>query len=126
MAKVTGPLFSFNASGSLGKAIVYSNWRGVAYVRELVIPGFSRTFQQGKIRDLIKDASQGWLTGDTDGTTTIDATYKAVYDAAALGRPLSGFNMFIRDCVGKNYDGSVSPYYDETIVYPTTPGDSTP
>lgn len=122
MAKVKGPLFSFNASGSLGKAIVYSAWRGVAYVRELVIPGYSRTVGQGKLRDIIKDASHAWQTGATVGAVVIDSSYKTAYNDAAMGRAMSGFNMFIRDCVAKN-NGIA---YDGSLEAPTEPGDITP
>ena len=50
MAKVTGPLFSMTASGSLGKAIVYSIWKGVQYVREHVTPTNKKTDHQGDVR----------------------------------------------------------------------------
>lgn len=38
MAKVTGPLMSLSASGKLASTIVFSIWKGTAYVRQLVIP----------------------------------------------------------------------------------------
>lgn len=50
MAKVTGPLFSMSASGSIGKAITFSIWKGIAYVRELVIPLNKKTEDQGDNR----------------------------------------------------------------------------
>lgn len=50
MAKVTGPLFSMSASGSIGKAIVFSAWKGVQYVREHVIPTNKMTEDQGNVR----------------------------------------------------------------------------
>lgn len=38
MAKTTGPLFSLTASGKLASTIVYAIWKGIPYVRQLVIP----------------------------------------------------------------------------------------
>jgi hypothetical protein len=113
-----------SASGSVGKSIVFSIWKGKAYVRSLVIPQNPNSFKQQAIRNLITLATQAWSTGATVGAVTIGVTYKAAYDAAASGRAFSGFNMFIRDCVGKNYDATTSPYFDGTLVAPTEPGDN--
>ena len=38
MAKVTGPLLSFDASGSIGNNATYSKWKGRNYTRLRVIP----------------------------------------------------------------------------------------
>jgi hypothetical protein len=38
MAKTTGPLFSLEASGTVGKTVTYSHWKGRPYVRRRVIP----------------------------------------------------------------------------------------
>jgi hypothetical protein len=38
MAKTTGPLFSLEASGTVGNTVVYSQWKGVNYVRRRVVP----------------------------------------------------------------------------------------
>jgi len=121
-AKVTGPLFSLDARNSVGKAITYSSWRGVNYVRGRVVPHNPKSTDQTAIRDLISDASQAWKNEDTVGTVEIDTTYKEAYDTAASGQPMSGFNLFIRDCVGKNSGSS----YDGSLVAPETPGDNTP
>lgn len=50
MAKVTGPLFSMGARGKLGKAIVYSAWKGINVVREYLIPANPQTGPQGDRR----------------------------------------------------------------------------
>ena len=50
MAKVTGPLFSMSASGTLGKALVFAGWKGVNYVREHVIPLNPQSANQGDVR----------------------------------------------------------------------------
>lgn len=117
MAKVTGPLFSLDARNSVGKAITYSYWRGINYVRSRVVPHNPQSADQTAIRNLITDASVLWKSE----SSPIDSAFKAAYDTAASGQPYSGFNLFIKDAVGKN-DGSA---YTGTFVCPTEPGDNT-
>jgi hypothetical protein len=116
MAKVTGPLFSLDARNAIGKAIVYSYWRGVNYVRARVIPKNPNSEDQQAVRSLITDASQAWYNEDSP----IDTAYKAAYGVYAEGQPFSGFNAFIKDCFGKNG----GKYYDGSLDIPTEPGDN--
>lgn len=53
MAKVTGPLFSIGARGKLGKAIVYSAWKGINVVREYLKPANPQTGDQGDRRVML-------------------------------------------------------------------------
>lgn len=53
MAKVTGPLFSMGARGALGKAIVYSAWKGINVVREYLIPANPQSGNQGDRRVML-------------------------------------------------------------------------
>jgi len=126
MAKVTGPLFSLTASGSVGKTITFSIWKGIAYVRQLVIPTYTNTFKQSAVRTLMTDATEAWRANSVITPTTIDATYKAAFDAAAAGTAMSGFNLYVQACMSKNYDATTSPYYDGTLVLPTDPTDILP
>lgn len=50
MAKVTGPLMSMSASGKIGDAIVFSIWKGQAYVRQWLIPANPQSAGQGDTR----------------------------------------------------------------------------
>jgi hypothetical protein len=122
MAKVVGPLMSVDASGKFGNAMVFSKWRGLNTVRQFVIPAYSRSNEQGNVRDLLKDASQAWSTGATIGLVTVDAAYKLAYNTLAEGRTQTGFNLFMRDCMAKN--GAEA--YDGSLELPTEPGDQTP
>lgn len=122
MAKVTGPLLSLDASGSVASTITFSRWKGINYVRQRVIPTYSNTADQVAIRDLITDASVAWKTGATVGAVTLDATYKLAFATAASGSAMSGFNLFIKVAVAKNEGSS----YDGTLVAPTGPTDVTP
>ena len=120
MAKVSGPLFSLDARGQVGKAVVFSFWKGVNYVRQHVVPNNPKTADQVNIRQLITDATTAWKNGDTIGAIAIDAAYKTAYDAAASGMAMSGFNLFIKQVVALNYVGTPRTY-DLTLVIPAGP-----
>ncbi len=122
MAKVTSPLFSFDARGQVGKAIVFSYWKGINYVRQFVIPANPQSADQVAVRDLITDASVAWKLGSTVGAVNINSAYKLAYTTAAAGNAYSGFNLYIKDCVAKN----AGKDYDGSFAAPTTPGDQTP
>lgn len=46
MAKVTGPLMSLEASGTIGDALTFSRWVGRPYVRRYSVPGNPQTLIQ--------------------------------------------------------------------------------
>lgn len=46
MAKVTGPLMSLEASGTIGNALTFSRWVGRPYVRRYTVPGNPQTLIQ--------------------------------------------------------------------------------
>lgn len=120
MAKVRGPLHSDSASGKVAKAIVFSTWKGRPYVRQLVIPKNPMSDQQVDVRAVITDASVAWKTGATVGGTQINTAYKTAYNEAALPMLISGFDLFIKQCMALNYVGSPKAY-DGTLAIPTGP-----
>lgn len=119
MAKVTGPLMSMDASGTIGDALTFAKWKGRNYVRQYVIPTYSNTTLQAKVRDIVRDASLAWKAGSTVGGVAIDPAYKLAYNQAAVAYSVSGFNLFIKECMQKN-GGST---YDGSLEIPTEPGD---
>jgi len=123
MAKVTAPFLSLDASGTVAGTLTASKWKGINYMRQRVIPKNPKTFKQVAVRGVIADASLAWKTGATVGTVVISATYKAAFDLAVTGMAMSGFNLFLKNCVAINYDGTTSPYYDGTLVAPIDPTD---
>lgn len=56
MAKVSGPLFSMEASGSYGGAIVFAKWKGRQYSRQLVIPANPNSADQETARNRLRVA----------------------------------------------------------------------
>jgi len=111
---------SIDASGTFADTLTASKWKGINYIRQRVIPTYRNTTLQAAIRSLITDASQAWKMGGAFGAVTINSTYKTAYNTAASGQAMSGFDLYIKDCVGKNGGSS----YDGTFAAPTGPGDN--
>lgn len=87
MARVKGPLFSLDASGSLAKTVTYSKWKGRNYVRQHVIPQNPQSTSQTNVRvawDLLVVSWQARIAGD-----------KTVWNAFAVQFEMSGFNQYI-------------------------------
>jgi hypothetical protein len=117
MAKVTGPLLSLDASGTVASTMTFSRWKGINYVRQRVIPTYKRTTEQAAVRDIVKDASVAWKTSATVGAIPVNSAYKLAYANKASGTAMSGFNLFIKDCMDinlvdtagvKSYDGTLA------------------
>lgn len=75
MAKVTGPLFSMEASGAYAGSLVFGKWKGRPTVRQLVIPSNPNSAGQEAARNRIRvgGAIQHWVntslliaTGETE------------------------------------------------------------
>lgn len=116
MAKATGPLMSIDARGTVGKAVTFSNWKGKSVVKRHFVPHNPNSTGQGNMRALITAASEAWKNESTVGGIAVDSAYKASYIAAAQGTPVSGFNMFIRDCVALNFGAS----FDGSLTVPAS------
>jgi len=69
MARVTGPLMSLDASGTVGHTAVFSKWKGLNYVRLRVIPKNIRSADQQLTRGylgVIAKAAKAVLTAAKD------------------------------------------------------------
>lgn len=88
MAKLTGPLFSLEASGTIGEAVTYSNWKGRAYARARVVPNNPRSALQTGIRAMFAFIAAVW-----DGLSAPD---RATWDAAGEAAQYSGFNAYVK------------------------------
>lgn len=91
MTRVQGPLFSVTASGTIGDAIVFSNWKGLPYVRSRVIPDNPRTSIQQIQRTLLTSGVSTWQSGITE-----DSGSKTSWDHDASGTGMSGFNRYMK------------------------------
>ena len=87
MSKLTAPLLSFGARGSVAKTVVFSRWRGIPYARQYVVPGNPRTEAQQRTRNIFRSLNRLWLYAP--------ASITAAFDTYALGRQFVGRNAFI-------------------------------
>lgn len=112
MARVTGPLCSFDVRKKIGP-IVFSFWRGINYARRLVVPQNPQTTCQMVIRKVVTRGSQGWK----NGVTGIKATQQAQWNSYSAGSAESGIDRFMRAFIAENYS---TPCTMQTPVsYPT-------
>ena len=88
MVKVAGPAMSFDASGKLGGAIVFSKWKGRAYVRQLVTPANPKSVKQVSVRAMMKFLSQAW--------SSVSAADQATWQTIADTLVVSTFNAYVR------------------------------
>ncbi len=86
MALTKGPLFSLEASGTIGSAIVFSRWKGRSYARRHAIPANPKSVGQISVRAAMKFLSQRWV----DISTADQTTWEERADAANV----SPFNAF--------------------------------
>lgn len=91
-AIVTGPLFSLTASGQIAKALVYSTWKGRAYVREYVVGANPNTLAQRTRRAFLGFISKMWAN--------LSGTDQDSWVTGASAKNISPFNEF----VGQNMD----------------------
>lgn len=87
MVKVQAPALSLEASGSLAGALVFSKWKGRAYVRSLVKPANPRSGGQVGVRAMFKFLSQDW--------TNVSAGNQATWETRAEQQVISAFNAYM-------------------------------
>lgn len=131
MATVRTPLLSFDASGQLGKTLVFFPWKGLDCVRSYVIPANPNTAGQQAQRTLMANAVSDWHTiglDSDDGTawnrlaTTLaavmsgfNAFVSAHIDIALLpDSPEMGFDGAITDAGGGTFDATIEEGGDAT------------
>ncbi|GAG41729.1 unnamed protein product [marine sediment metagenome] len=88
MVKVYGPAMSLDASGTIGKAIVFSKWKGRHYIRERIVPANPRSGLQVGFRAMFKFLAENWAP--------LGAPDKASYETLADSMAISPFNAYIR------------------------------
>jgi hypothetical protein len=87
MATVKGPLFSLDASGAVGGAIVFSKWKGRNYLRRHAIPSNPKSTSQLSVRAMMQFLTQAW--------SLIGSGNQATWVAPAAITNVSPFNAFI-------------------------------
>jgi len=94
MAKTNGPLFSLDASGKFGGALVFSKWKGRPTVRQLVTPSNPHSADQETARNMVRSGGvaqrQTNLTAEVlNGETETDKA--RLIGAAPPGQAWNGY-----------------------------------
>jgi hypothetical protein len=91
VAKVKGPLLSLSASGQIGKAVVFGDWRGIKYARQHVTPANPQTTGQTLTRNT-------FAYGD-DQYKRMVTLAQSPWIASAIGKAFTARNSFIKQFV---------------------------
>lgn len=87
MVKVVGPMFSFDASGTLANAATFSKWKGRNYVRQRVVPSNPKSALQVSVRAMMRFLSQAWAS--------VSSTPRGSWEDRAEQSNVSPFNAFV-------------------------------
>lgn len=110
MVRVTGPCFSLDARKTMGKAITFSFWRGINYVRARVVPHNPQSDKQTAVRGVMTDGVSKWRFG------MISQSDKNFWNTYAKGLGESGFNRFMRSYIEDNYDSDAGEAVDPQVI----------
>jgi len=114
MAKVIGPLHSFEATGKVA-SMVFGVWKGVQWVRQHFIPQNPQTQKQINIRTALTLAVAEWQAQTP--------TEWGLWDAAVAGKPLSGYNYFMQRALEEYISQLTINATPTSVVYtPPYPG----
>ena len=113
MVKLTAPLFSLGASGTIGKAVTYSNWKGRAFARQRVIPHNPQSGGQVGARAMWAFITQNWAA-----LTTAE---KATWEARAGQTIISPFNAYT-SYNAKRFSTFNAPSQEDPAAEANTPG----
>lgn len=117
MVKLTAPMMSLAASGTLAKAVVFATWKGVPYARTRVIPSNPRTGLQVGMRAGVSAAPPFWNVG-------LNAAGRLLWNNAVGAEAISGYNLFCRvgqQNVRNNYGYRIDYADDDLSDTPAAP-----
>jgi len=89
MVRVSSPMMSLDASGTIGNAATFSKWKGRNYVRSRVIPHNPKTAGQIGVRAMFKFLAQNWKY--------IAPGTQDLWLPLAKALVISDFNAFVRN-----------------------------
>ncbi|MBA7521987.1 hypothetical protein ES705_14099 [subsurface metagenome] len=124
MAKLKGPLMSLGASGQLAKTLVYFPWKGLAVVREYVIPSNPKTALQLSQRGHLTNSVDLIHAAMADATNPLVSLDQVAYAAlaAAKGRIITWFNQAVKLCIDVSVAGPVPCIYSDMTFTTKTAG----
>lgn len=92
MARLTGPLMSLSASGTIAKTLTYGDWKGISYARTRVIPANPKTSSQSQTRDVFAFLQTYYKFAPTIA--------REPWIAAVTGIPMTEINLVLSKNVG--------------------------
>ena len=110
MAKVTGPLFSITARGQIGKALIYSRWKNIDYVKQYAVPTQPNTPAQLAVRDKIRQLANIWSHPDRPLIIPIFHDFWGL-NVMMHELTMTGYNHFIRTYFPEDLSTTVIMYY---------------
>lgn len=140
MAKVTGPLLSLDASGSVADTMTFSKWKGRNYVRQRVTPSNPKTADQLAVRSILgtlAKACKAVLTSYKDTLFVGSQFFQDARDNAPSGQSwiswlqkvdYAGFDARVTTYTGLS--GTIQGYYNTSalaiglVAYTDVAGDS--
>jgi len=118
MAKLKAPLMSLGASGQIGKAIVYFNWKGLDVAREYVTPANPQTDPQNTQRGYLTAAVAKLHAAQAAADVVWLATEQAAY--ALLGSleatPRTWFNTICKQWLDQKKAGKIPNIWRGTVI----------
>ncbi|MBA7527120.1 hypothetical protein ES705_19294 [subsurface metagenome] len=105
---------SLTASGTIGKAITFATWKGIAYARTRVIPANPNTNAQKEVRGVFSTLCEMWKR--------IPQPARIPWITAVKGRPLTARNLFIQ----KNVPALIDDANLDDLVMSVSSGASVP
>lgn len=120
MAKLKAPLLSLGASGAIGKALVFFNWKGLDVVREYVIPSNPQTKPQTDQRDLLTAAVKAIHDAQALAVGPLDSTDISAYGlwAVRVKAATTWFNQVVRNWLDVSIDGKTPSIYRSGVTAP--------
>jgi len=95
MPKVTGPLFSITALGTLGKVITFQKNRSGSIVTKMPVPKKGTTEDQEAARSKFQAAAASW--------SSLTENEKANWNSVAAGTKQTGFNIYLKEYLTGTY-----------------------
>lgn len=114
MAKVTGPLMSMDARGSMGGVLTFTNWKGRPVVRQLVTPANPKSANQETARNAIKVLGAGQHFAQLTALKRAGETLTDKQEMQALAPAGQAWNGFlVKSAIGAGqvtYDAASAAY----------------
>jgi len=105
MVKLFGPALSLEASGKVGNSMVFSTWKGRAYLRKQTIPKNPNSDLQVAFRQMLTYLGNTW--------PLLPAAARSGYDNLAARDNISNYNAYI-----KYNQNRWENFFPPTIWYP--------